>query len=105
MKRKKRNEKPIMNKKKLIAQTIISAVAFVFICIAFSFDTPFFGVVKNEVEYTLTYVVDIQEIYHSSGDVIKYLSGAIEQSKIYIDNAASEYIPASEKEDAPAFEQ
>ena len=83
-------DKPLFSIKKLLIQSAVCLLVFTFIYITNFYDNGFCNAVKNEVAYTLNYTVDLESVYKSSQEVIKYLSGTLEQGKIYINSVVAD---------------
>ncbi len=82
--RRRKEEKPLFSLKKTIFKTTASLLVFIFIYSVNFYDNDFCKFIQNEASYMVNYTVDVQTAYTSAQQVIKYMLGGIEQSKIYI---------------------
>lgn len=82
--RRKKEDKPLFSLRKTIFKTIASVLVFIFIYSVNFYDNDFCKRVQNEASYMVNYTVDVQTAYTSAQQIVKYMLGGIEQSRIYI---------------------
>ena len=88
-------DKPLFSLKKLAIQSAVCIIVFAVAYMSGFYDNSFCKAVKNEVLYTLNYSVNIENVYKSSQEVFRYLSGTLEQGKIYVNSVIPDTQPAS----------